>query len=151
MPGARLPADRGVGPSGGWARVLAMTSGLSQQPAVPSRVERLVERAMAFAIDERDDVAVARLAWLAQDDHVALEEASEVCLENTEVGPAVRGRAAGLLARVRHHDLAARPAGRPRPRPGPARQPAAPRAASGPRPTSSRSRRRPPSMRNQAV
>ena len=126
-----------------------MTSGLSQQPAVPSRVERLVERAFAFAIDERDDVAVARLAWLAQDDHVALEEAGEVCLENTEVGPAVRGRAVGLLARVRHHDLAARPAGSPRP--GPARQPGTPRAASGARPAPSRSRRRPPSMRNQAL
>jgi hypothetical protein len=126
-----------------------MTSGLSQQPAVASRVERLVERAFAFAIDERDDVAVARLAWVAQDDHVALEEAGEVCLERTEVGLVVRGRAAGLLARVRHHDLAARPVGSPRP--GPARQPGTPRAAGGARPVPSSARRRPPSMQNQAV
>jgi hypothetical protein len=126
-----------------------VTSGLSQQPAVPSRVERLVERAFAFAIAERDDVAVARLAWLAQDDHVALEEASEVCLERTEVDLVVRGRAAGLLARVHHHDLATRPAASPHPRP--ARQPRTPRAASGARPAPPGTRRRRPSMRNQAL
>ena len=58
-----------------------MTSGLSQQAAVAARVERLVERAMALAIDEHDDdIAVARLAWLAQDDHAAVEEAGEACL-----------------------------------------------------------------------
>jgi hypothetical protein len=89
-----------------------MTSGLSRQPAVPSRVERLVERAMALAVDEfDDDVAVARLAWLARDDLAALKEAGQVCLVHTEVDLTFRGRAAGLLARVRHHDLAARPAG----------------------------------------
>jgi hypothetical protein len=126
-----------------------VTSGLPQHPAVPSRVERLVERAIAFAIDERDDVAVARLAWLAQDDHVALEEASEVCLERTEVDLVVRGRAVGLLARVHHHDLATRPAGSPHP--GPARQPGTPRAVGGARPAPSRTRRRPPSMQNQAL
>jgi hypothetical protein len=83
-----------------------MTSGLSQQAAAASRVERLVERAMALAIDEHDDdIAVARLAWLAQDDHAALEEAGEVCLGHTGVGLVVRGRATGLLARVRHHEL----------------------------------------------
>jgi hypothetical protein len=82
-----------------------MSSELSQQPPVPSRVERLVERAIAFAVDEHDDdVAVARLAWLAQDDQAALEEAGEACLERTEAGLVVRGRAAGLLARVGHHD-----------------------------------------------
>ena len=127
-----------------------MTSGLSQQPAVASKVERLVERAMTFAVDEHDDdLAVARLAWLAQDDHAALEEAGEVCLGHTEVDLVVRGRATGLLARVRHHDLAARPAGSPHP--GRARQPGTPRAASGARPAPSRTRRRPPSMRNQAL
>ena len=126
-----------------------MTSGLSQQPAVPSRVERLVERAFAFAIDERDVVAIARLAWVAQDDQAALEEASEVCLERTEVDLVVRGRAAGLLARVHHHDLATRPAGGPHP--GPARKPGSPRAAGGARPAPSRTRRRPPSMQNQAL
>jgi hypothetical protein len=127
-----------------------MTSGLSQQAAVASRVERLVERAMALAIDEHDDdIAVARLAWLAQDDHAALEEASEVCLGHTGVGLVVRGRAIGLLARVRHHGLAARPAGRSRP--GPAGQPATPRAAGGERPAPSGGRRRQPSMQSQAM
>ena len=82
-----------------------MTSGLSQQAAVVSRVERLVERAMALAIDERDDeLAVARLAWVAQGDHAALEEAGQVCLAHTEGDLVVGGRAAGLLARVGHHD-----------------------------------------------
>jgi hypothetical protein len=83
-----------------------MTGGLSQRAAVASRVERLVERATAFAVDERDDdTAVARLAWLAQDDHAALDQAGEVCLERTEGDLVVRARAAGLLARVRDHDL----------------------------------------------
>jgi hypothetical protein len=82
-----------------------MTSELSQRAAVASRVERLVERAMTFALDERDDdLAVARLAWLAQDDQAALEEAGEVCLGHPEAGLVVRARATGLLARVRHHD-----------------------------------------------
>jgi hypothetical protein len=125
-----------------------MTTGLSQQQTVASKVERLVERAFVFAVDERDDLAVARLAWVAQDDHVALEEASEVCLERTEVDLVVRGRAAGLLARV-HHDRAARPLGSPHP--GPARQPGSSRAASGARPAPPKARRRPPSMQNQAL
>ena len=87
-----------------------MTSGLPQQPAVASRVGRLVERAMTFAVDERDDdLAVARLAWLAQDDQAALEEAAEVCLERAEGDLVVRARAAGLLARVRDHELAVPP------------------------------------------
>jgi hypothetical protein len=91
-----------------------MTSELSQRAAVASRVERLVERAMTFAIDERDDdLAVARLAWLAQDDQAALEEAGEVCLGHPEAGLVIRARATGLLARVRHHDLSARPLGGP--------------------------------------
>jgi hypothetical protein len=91
-----------------------MTSGPSQQPAVPSRVERLVERATAFAIEERDDeLAVARLAWLARDDQAALDQAGELCLEHTEVGLVVCGRAAGLLAQVRVHHLPAQPAGSP--------------------------------------
>jgi hypothetical protein len=82
-----------------------MTSELSQRAAVASRVERLVERAMTFAIDERDDdLAVARLAWLAQADQAALEEAGEVCLGHPEAGLVVRARATGLLARARHHE-----------------------------------------------
>src|SRR5215213_8183037 len=127
-----------------------MTTGLSQQQTVASKVERLVERAITFAVDEHDDgIAVARLAWLAQDDHAALEEAGEVCLGDTEVDLAVRGRATGLLARVRLHDLAARPAGSPRP--GPAQQPGTARAAGGARPAPSRSGRRPPSMQIQVM
>ena len=40
--------------------------------------------AMALAIDEHDDdIAVARLAWLAQDDHAAVEEAGEVVAKAT--------------------------------------------------------------------
>src|SRR5215212_4664664 len=87
-----------------------MTSGLPQQPAVASRVGRLAERAMTFAVDERDDdLAVARLAWLAQDDQAALEEAAEVCLERAQGDLVVRARAALLLARVRDHQLAVPP------------------------------------------
>ena len=125
-----------------------MTTGLSEQQTVASKVERLVERAFAFAVHERHDVAVARLAWLAQDDRVALEEASEVCRERTEVDLIVRGRAAGLLARV-HHDRAARPLGSLHP--GPARQPGSSRTVGGARPALSRTRRRPPSMQNQGL
>jgi hypothetical protein len=134
-----LAVTSSAGPSGGWARVLTMTSGLSQQAAVPSRVERLVERAMALAIDELDDdVAVARLAWLAQDDHAALEDAGELCLGHTEVDLVVRARAAALLARVRFHDAPVRPAG-------------SPRAAGRARPAPSRARRRPPGMQDRAM
>jgi hypothetical protein len=81
-----------------------MTSGAAQRSAVASRVERLVERAMALAVEERnDDLVVARLAWLANDDQAALDQAGEVCLALTGVNLVVRGRAAGLLARVRQH------------------------------------------------
>ena len=126
-----------------------MTTGLSQQQTVASKVERLVERAVALAVDEHDDaVAVARLAWLAQDDQAVLGRAGEVCLRHTGVDLAVRGRAAGLLAGVRHRDRAAPAAGGVRP--GLVQPPGTPRAAGGARPVSS-ARRRPPSMRNQAV
>jgi hypothetical protein len=82
-----------------------MTSELRQRAAVASRVERLVERAMALAVDESDDdLAVARLAWLAQDDQAALAEAGEVCLGHPAAGLVVVARATGLLARARHHD-----------------------------------------------
>jgi hypothetical protein len=127
-----------------------MTSGVPQQSAVASRVERLVERAMAFALNEREgDLAVARLTWLAQDDQAALAEAGQVCLERTEIDLAVRGRAAGLLARVHHRERADRRAGSTRS--DPARQPGTSRAASGARAAPSRTRRRPPSMQNQAM
>jgi hypothetical protein len=46
-----------------------------------SRVERLVERAMTYAVEEYDDhLAVARLAWVAHDDQAALDQACDVCL-----------------------------------------------------------------------
>jgi hypothetical protein len=110
-----------------------MSSELSQKSAVASRVARLVERAMTFAVDEPDDdLAVARLAWLARDDRAALAEAGEVCLERTEVGLVVRGRATGLLARAGHHEQVDRLAGSARA--GPARQPGTSPAAGGARP-----------------
>jgi hypothetical protein len=47
-------------------------------------VERLVERAMTYAVEEYDDdLAVARLAWLAHDDQAALDQACDVCLSYT--------------------------------------------------------------------
>jgi uncharacterized protein YfaQ (DUF2300 family) len=54
--------------------VAGMTSRRRPSPATNSaRVERLVERAMAFAVEEfDDDLAVARWAWLAHDDQAAL-------------------------------------------------------------------------------
>jgi hypothetical protein len=143
-----LPSNRTVG---GVGYGFAMTSGVPQQSALASRVARLAERAVTFAIDEHDDdLAVARLAWLAQDDQAALEEAGEVCLEHTEVGLVVRTRAAGLLARVGHHDLAAaQPADSLHA--GSARVPGAPRAAGGARLAPSRASSRRPSMRNEAM
>ena len=127
-----------------------MTSGVPQQSAVALRVARLVERAIAFAIEERDDdLAVARLAWLAQDDQAALDQAGQVSLEHTEADLVVRARAAGLLGRVGHHKLAARPPGSRRP--GPAQQPGTSRAPDGLGPAPSGSRRRSPPMQNQMV
>jgi hypothetical protein len=127
-----------------------MTSGVPQQSAVALRVARLVERAIAFAIEERDDnLAVARLAWLAQDDQAALDQAGQVSLEHTETDLVVRARAAGLLGRVGHHKLAARPPGSRRP--GPAQQPGTSRAPDGLGPAPSRSRRRSPPMQNQMM
>src|SRR4029450_4703667 len=41
--------------------------------------------------------------WLAHDDQAALDQAGEVCLALADVNLVVRGRAAGLLARVRQH------------------------------------------------
>jgi hypothetical protein len=73
-------------------------------------VERLVERAMTYAVEEfDDDLAVARLAWLARDDQAALDQACAVCLSYTDIDLGIRGRAIGLLARVLYPDL---PAGR---------------------------------------
>ena len=122
-----------------------MTSGLSQQSAVAARVERLVERAMTFAVEDFDAAAaVARLAWLAHDDEAAVDQACEVCQGRTEADLVIRGRAIELLARVRDHNLRAPSAGSL----GPAS--AAPRATPpggrGPRPVPTSTRRRPASM-----
>jgi hypothetical protein len=69
-------------------------------------VARLVERAMTFAVEEYDDDrAVTRLAFLARDDHAALDQACDVCLSYIDIDLAIRGRAIGLLARVRYGDL----------------------------------------------
>jgi hypothetical protein len=83
-----------------------MSSGLGPLPATVSRIERLVERAMAYAVEEYDDDrAVARLAWLAHDDQAALDQGCAVCLSYTDIDLGVRGRAIGLLARVLYPDL----------------------------------------------
>jgi hypothetical protein len=86
-----------------------MTSGLHLPPApAGSRVQRLVERAMTFAVEEfDDDRAVARLAWLAHNDQAALDQACDVCLSYTDIDLGIRGRAIGLLARVLYGDLPA--------------------------------------------
>jgi hypothetical protein len=63
---------------------------------------------MAMAVEEfDDDAAVARLAWLACDDHAALDQACDACLSYIDVDLAIRGRAIGLLARVLYGDLPA--------------------------------------------
>jgi hypothetical protein len=73
-------------------------------------VERLVERAMTFAVEEYDDDrAVARLAWLAHEDRTALDRACDRCLSYTEADLGIRGRAIGLLARVLYPDLPSDP------------------------------------------
>jgi hypothetical protein len=83
-----------------------MTISARQHQRAAARVARLVERALTMAVSEYDDdAAVARLAWLAQGEHAALDEACDVCLSYTDVDLAIRGRAIGLLARVRYGDL----------------------------------------------
>jgi hypothetical protein len=83
-----------------------MSSGLGPSPATVSRIERLVERAMAYAVEEYDDdLAVARLAWLAHNDQAALDQACDACLSYTDIDLGIRGRAIGLLARVLYPDL----------------------------------------------
>jgi hypothetical protein len=70
-----------------------------------TRTERLTERAIAFAIAEPDeDLAVARLAFLAQGDHVALDAAIDACLARTERTLYTRWRAISFLVRVRYED-----------------------------------------------
>jgi hypothetical protein len=70
-----------------------------------TRTERLTEWAITFAIAEADeDLAVARLALLAQGDHAALDAAIGACLARTERTLCTRWRAIGFLARVRYED-----------------------------------------------
>jgi hypothetical protein len=70
-----------------------------------TRTERLTERAITFAIAEADeDLAVARLAFLAQGDHAALDAAIDACLARTERTLYTRWRAISLLVRVRYED-----------------------------------------------
>jgi hypothetical protein len=70
-----------------------------------SRTERLTERAITFAIAEADeDLAVARLAFLAHGDHPALDAAIDACLARTERTLYPRWRAISFLVRVRYED-----------------------------------------------
>ena len=70
-----------------------------------SRTERLTERAMTFAIAEtNEDLAVARLAFLAHGDHAALDAAIDACLARTERTLYTRWRAISFLVRVRYED-----------------------------------------------
>jgi hypothetical protein len=58
-----------------------------------------------LAIEEYDDLAVARLAWLAHEDRTALDQACDRCLSYIEVDLGIRDRAIGLPARVLYPDL----------------------------------------------
>jgi hypothetical protein len=70
-----------------------------------TRTERLTERAITFALAEPDeDLAVARLAFLAHGDHAALDAAIDACLGRTDRTLYVRWRAIGFLVRVRYED-----------------------------------------------
>jgi hypothetical protein len=70
-----------------------------------SRTERLTERAITFALAEPDeDLAVARLAFLAQSDHAALDDAIDACLARTDRTLYTRWRAISFLVRVRYEE-----------------------------------------------
>ena len=70
-----------------------------------THTQRLTERAISFAIAEADeDLAVARLTFLAQDDHAALDAAIDACLARTERTLHTRWRAISFLVRVRYED-----------------------------------------------
>jgi len=72
---------------------------------IMSRTERLAERAITFAIAEaNEDLAVARLAFLARGDHVALDQAIEACLARRDRSLRTRWRAISFLVRVRYPD-----------------------------------------------
>jgi hypothetical protein len=68
-----------------------------------SRTERLTERAITFAIAEpNEDLAVARLAFLAQGDHSALDAAIDACLARGDRTLHTRWRAISFLVCVRY-------------------------------------------------
>jgi hypothetical protein len=70
-----------------------------------NHTERLTERAISFALAEADEeLAVARLAFLAHGDHAALDAAIDACLARTERTLYTRWRAISFLARVRYQD-----------------------------------------------
>jgi hypothetical protein len=70
-----------------------------------TRTERLTERAISFAITEADeDLAVARLDFLAQGDHAALDAAIDACVARPERTLYTRWRAISFLVRVRYED-----------------------------------------------
>jgi hypothetical protein len=80
-----------------------------------SRIDHLTERAITFALAEPDeDLAVARLAFLAHGDHAALDAAIDACLARRDRTLYTRWRAISFLVRVRYEDqplgLAAAPA-----------------------------------------
>ena len=65
----------------------------------------LDQRAITFAIAEPDeDLALARLVFLAQGDRADLDAAIDACLARTERSLYVRWRAIGFLVRVRYED-----------------------------------------------
>ena len=66
---------------------------------------------MTYAVEEYDDdLAVARLAWLARNDKAAVDQACDVGLSYLDIDLGIRGRAIGLLARVLYPDLPSDPA-----------------------------------------
>ena len=70
-----------------------------------TRTQRLTERAITFAIAEADEeLAVARLAFLAHGDHAALDAAIDACLAHTERTLYTRWRAISFLVRIRYED-----------------------------------------------
>jgi hypothetical protein len=68
-----------------------------------TRTDRLAERVITFAIAEpNEDLAVARLAFLAHCDHLALDAAIEACLARRDRSLRTRWRAVSFLVRVRY-------------------------------------------------
>ena len=77
----------------------------------PARLGARASRAGATHRTLLDPASVAQLAWLAQDDRSALDEAYDFCLACSDIGLAIRGCAIGLLVKVRYDDLPADIAG----------------------------------------